>query len=73
MIYKCKRTSTVVSRNYNTMGRLSYVDWRFIANEYPSYVSFLKRHLYKYNDERKMFKLGLLSQLEYLRKLSKNV
>lgn len=53
LIYKCKRTSTVLSRNYNTMGRLSYVDWRYLINEFPNYVLFLKRNLFKYNDERK--------------------
>ena len=46
LIYKCKRTSTVLSRNYNTMGRLSYVDWRFLTNEFPNYVLFLKRNLF---------------------------
>ena len=53
LIYKCKRTSTVMSRNYNTMGRLSYVDWRFLTNEFPTYVSCLKRNLFKYDDEIK--------------------
>ena len=60
LIYKCKRTSTVLSRNYNTMGRLSYVDWRFLINEFPDYVLFLKRNLFMYNDERKQFMLQLL-------------
>jgi CRP-like cAMP-binding protein len=73
LIYKCKRTSTVLSRNYNTMGRLSYVDWRFLINEFPSYVSFLKKNLFKYNDERKQFMLGLLEQVEYIQKLSKGI
>jgi CRP-like cAMP-binding protein len=24
MLYRCKRTATIVSRNYNTMARISY-------------------------------------------------
>lgn len=52
------------------MGRLSYIDWRFLTNEFPDYVLCLKRNLFKYNDERKQFMLQLLEQVEYMRKLS---
>jgi len=55
MIYKCKRTATVVSRNYNTMARITYDRYREVTNEYPEFQRLLKDHLYKYNDKKKEF------------------
>ena len=37
MIYNCKRTATIVSRNYNTMARLSYFKYREIVTEFPMF------------------------------------
>jgi len=37
MIYRCKRTATIVSRNYNTMARISYFKYREVINEYPQF------------------------------------
>jgi len=37
IVYRCKRTATIVSRNYNTMARLSYFPYREINNEYPDF------------------------------------
>jgi len=34
-IYNCPRTATVISRNFNTMGRVSYIRYRDLVNEYP--------------------------------------
>lgn len=37
MIYKCRRSATVVSRNYNTMAQLSEESFRSLVAEYPEY------------------------------------
>ena len=37
IIYKCKRTASVVSRNYNVMSRLGKHNFRELALEYPDY------------------------------------
>ena len=41
LLFNCPRTSTVVSRNYNIMARLSYGAYREIVNEYPEFKKFM--------------------------------
>ena len=65
LIYKCKRTCTVVSRNYNTMARLTFINWREIVNEFPKYLEYLKYYLYSYDDIRKQFLIKMISQIFY--------
>ena len=36
LLHQCKRTCTVISRNYNTMGRITYDRFRMLLHEYPS-------------------------------------
>ena len=55
MIYKCRRSATVVSRNYNTMAKLSEESYRSLIAEYPEYQKFLKHHLQGYRDKKKIF------------------
>lgn len=35
LLYKCKRTASVISRNYNVMARLSSGNFRELSVEYP--------------------------------------
>lgn len=65
MIYKCRRTATVVSRNYNTMARITYDRYREVTNEYPEFQRLLKDHLYKYNDKKKEFLQSLVKRVYY--------
>ena len=37
MIYKCRRSATVMSRNYNTMAVLSEVLFKELIAEFPDY------------------------------------
>lgn len=37
MIYKCRRSATVMSRNYNTMAVLSEVLYKELIAEFPDY------------------------------------
>ena len=45
MIYKCRRSATVLSRNYNTMAVLSEELFKDLVAEFPDYLKFLKLHL----------------------------
>ena len=67
LIYKCRRTATVVSRNYNTMARLTYPQLRSIINEYPLYLKYLKQYLFHYDDEKKKFLLNLIKKVFYFK------
>ena len=65
LVYRCNRTASVVSRNYNTMARLGYANWREVVNEYPKYLKLLKKHLYRYNDVKKQFFKQLICRVFY--------
>jgi signal-transduction protein with cAMP-binding, CBS, and nucleotidyltransferase domain len=71
MIYKCQRSATIISRNYNTMAKLSEISFKELISEYPEYLKYLKKHLYQYKDERKRFLKSMISRIEYFRHLSK--
>jgi len=45
LIYSCQRSASIVSRNYNTMARISYQYYREIVNEYPDFLKVLKSHI----------------------------
>jgi len=67
LLYKCKRTATVVSRNYNTMARMNYSEYKAIVAEYPHFEKLLKVYSYRYNDMNKQFYMGLLKKVAFLR------
>jgi CRP-like cAMP-binding protein len=41
MIYKCPRSATVTSRNYNTLAKLSEDNFQVLISEYPEYLKYL--------------------------------
>jgi CRP-like cAMP-binding protein len=60
LLYKCKRSASVVSRNYNVMARLSSGNFRAMALEYPEYKKTLKKHVIGYKYHKKTFILRSL-------------
>ena len=72
LIYRCKRTMTVKSRNYNTMASLSYENYRNLINEFPWFQKLLKAYLYRYNDMRKASILKMLLSIDFLREIRSN-
>lgn len=42
LIYKCKRSASVISRNYNTLAKLSGPRYKELVAEYPEYEQCLK-------------------------------
>ena len=49
-LFKCPITCTVVSRNYNTMARLTHPRLRNLMADYPIYFNILKKKALKYKD-----------------------
>ena len=45
MIYKCRRSASVLSKNYNTMARLGEDQYKNLISEFPDYNKFLKQNL----------------------------
>ena len=45
MIYKCKRSASVMSRNYDTLAVLGEDQFKSLVAEYPDYLMLLKGHI----------------------------
>lgn len=65
MIYKCIRTATVISRNYNTMARISYGRYREFINEFPIFQVMLKKNVLQYDDPWLKFLTNAIFQIFY--------
>mmetsp|Transcript_30549 Transcript_30549/g.37647 ORF Transcript_30549/g.37647 Transcript_30549/m.37647 type:complete len:98 (+) Transcript_30549:1857-2150(+) len=69
MIYKCKRSATVVSSNYNTFSRIVKPRFREVISEFPEYEVALKNNAIKnYRDKKIQFVLRMIKRVEYLAK-----
>lgn len=67
LIYKCKRSASVISRNYNTLAKMTGDRYRELVAEYPEYETELKKYIRKtYNDPKIQFILKMLGRVEYL-------
>lgn len=45
LVYSCKRSATVISRNYNTLANMNGERFRELVAEYPEYEKELKKHV----------------------------
>lgn len=69
LIYKCKRSATVVSSNYNTFARILKPRFREVVSEFPEYETCLKENAIKnYRDKKIQFILRMIKRVEYLEK-----
>jgi len=64
-IYKCLRSATVVSRNYNTLASLTSQRYKMVISEYPMFKHEMINHTFKYKDPRKTFLLKIIDQLPF--------
>ena len=71
LIYKCKRTCTIISRNYNTMARITNDRLRNVFNHYPSYKYLLENKIMNYKDPQQQFINSCIKRLPFVKKLSK--
>lgn len=69
LIYKCKRSATVISSNYNTFARILKPRFREVISEFPEYETCLKNNAIKnYRDKKIQFILRMIKRVEYLAK-----
>jgi hypothetical protein len=74
MIYKCKRTASVICRNYNTLAFLVYKAYRELVAEYPEYEECLKDYIRNnYHDPKTTFLLNMVQRVDYLAGVSKEI
>ena len=54
LLYRCPRSATVISNNYNTLARLKYDNFKDLSSEFPEYEQALRKHVIKvYGDMNK--------------------
>ena len=69
MIYKCRRTATVVSCGYNTFARIMGGRLNLVISEFPEYKTCLIANLIReYRDKKIEFVLRMIKRVEYLAK-----
>ena len=69
MVYGCERSTSIISRNYNTMARLGYARFRMINTDYSILEKMMKKALFKYTDPRITFIKSVLKKVEYMKQL----
>jgi CRP-like cAMP-binding protein len=72
IVYKCPRTASIVSRNYNTMAFLSQPGFREITSDFPEFEKAMRKFSHRYNWGRKRFLLDKFQKIEFLKKCHKN-
>lgn len=74
LIYKCKRSATVISSNYNTLATLQAPRFRELVSEFPEYEEALKQHLREEYGDRKdpklIFYRWMVMRVDYMEKIS---
>lgn len=66
LLYGCKRSASVISRNYNTLAFMTQDRFRELIAEYPEYEAELKKHVrLTYNDPKIRFIKTMLMRVEY--------
>lgn len=69
----CKRTCTVVSRNYNTMAAVDHYNLRSLTSDYPEYKKLLIKLIHKYDDPKLNFLKKMMNKLTYVKGLSQEI
>ena len=74
LIYKCKRSASVISRNYNTLAKMTSDRYRELVAEYPEYEVCLKKYIREtYNDPKIRFIVDMLERVEYLQGVKREI
>ena len=69
----CKRTCTVVSRNYNTMAAVDHYNLRSLTSDYPEYKKLLIKLIHKYDDPKLIFLKKMMGKLTYVKGLNQGI
>lgn len=70
LIYKCRRTCTVVSRKYSTLAKLNHEKFRDITAEFPDLITELKEGIYRYRDRMKKFLMSCIKRIEFFNEIT---
>lgn len=74
LLYRCKRSASVISRNYNTLANMEDERFRELIAEYPEYEIKLKQHVRQnYKDPKIKFILDMLQRVDYFKNLDDEI
>ena len=65
MIYNCRRTATVIGRNYNTMARLNNQHFKKISTGWPRFKTLFEKRVLKYQDTNLNWLKKVIKQIDY--------
>lgn len=69
LLYKCNRTCTVVSRNYNTIARCLGARFRMLCSDHPMFRELLVKHVHRYKDPILNYMRSIISKISYFQNL----
>ena len=72
LIYGCRRTATVISRNYSTLGKISKDLVMQIQSDNPAFVKQLNTYIMNYSDPNKKFLMTAMDKIEYFNGISES-
>lgn len=73
-LYNCRRTSTIKSKLYSTLGCIGHVVMKEILRDFPLFTKHLKNDIVKfYDDDLKLFLIASLRRVDYLKNAAPEV
>lgn len=66
-LYNSKRSTSVTSTNYTTLGKISYENVRVLFEQYPFFKDELIKRTISYDDDLKIFLESALKTIDYLK------
>ena len=73
-LYNCRRTSTIKSKLYSTLGCIGHEVIKEILRDFPLFTKHLKNDIVKfYDDDLKLFLIASLRRVDYLKNAAPEV
>lgn len=66
LFYNTRRSATVVSGDFSTMGRLSKQGYETLVEKMPEFAAVMEKICQEYNDEAKLNIASMLKKIEFL-------
>uniref|UniRef100_A0A7S3CT47 Cyclic nucleotide-binding domain-containing protein n=1 Tax=Strombidium rassoulzadegani TaxID=1082188 RepID=A0A7S3CT47_9SPIT len=73
MLYGCKRSATVIAKNYCTCAKIDKPSYNELLQLYPNLNDYVRQHIVVYNDPLKIFLEVSLNRIEFFKGLPKHI
>ena len=73
MLYKTKRTCTVIGRTYNVYANLRYIHYRMIAVDYPELNHQILKCIRKYHDPYIVYLEKSIRRIPYFKSIPRDL